>query len=332
MDVAVRMSKLLSSSLFLSKMNVIQSIPDLSSVPGPAYLAVGVFDGVHLGHQAVVQRAMDDARRESGGHAVAVTFHPHPMKVLRPDAAPRLLTSTAHKLKVLASMGIAQTLVIPFDLEFSRTPPEKFIADLCTACRPLRQICVGYDWSFGKGRAGNVDLLTRLGRTMNFTCVGLPPVVAADGSQISSTLIRAAVEAGELARATELLGREFTILGTVVEGRKLGRTLGFPTANLAAHNEQFPPNGVYAAAAWFGGNEYAGVVNLGYRPTVNDAEAERLLELNVFDFDGDLYGMEIEVAFRAYLRSERKFAGLDELKAQIGVDVVAARKALRVMG
>ena len=310
-------------------MNVLHSIAELASVPGPAYLAVGVFDGVHRGHQAVVQRAMDDARREPGGHAVTVLFDPHPMKVLRSDAAPRLLTSTRHKLKVLASMGVAHALVIPFDLEFSRTPPEVFIANLCGACRPLRQICVGYDWSFGKGRAGNVDLLTRLGRTMNFTCVGLPPVVAADGVQISSTLIRAAVEAGELARATELLGREFTILGTVMEGRKLGRTLGFPTANLAAHNEQFPPNGVYAAVAWLGGKEYAGVINLGLRPTVSEGEPERLLELNVFDFDGDLYGMEIEVAFRAYLRTERKFAGLDELKAQIARDCDAARKALR---
>ena len=302
------------------------------ALPGPAYLAVGVFDGVHRGHQAVVQRAMDDARREPGGHAVAVLFDPHPMKVLRPNAAPRLLTSTPHKLKELASMGVENALVISFDLEFSRTPPEKFIADLCAACRPLREICVGYDWSFGKGRAGNVDLLTRLGRTMNFTCVGLPPVMAEDGLQISSTLIRAAVEAGDLTRAAELLGREFTILGTVIEGRKLGRTLGFPTANLAAHNEQFPPNGVYAAVARFDGKEYSGVINLGFRPTVTDGEPERLLELNVFDFEGDLYGKEIEVAFRKYLRSEQKFAGLDELKAQIARDCIAARDALRVAG
>ena len=313
-------------------MNVIQSISELSALPGPAYLAVGVFDGVHRGHQAVVQRAMDDAHREAGGHAVAVTFDPHPMKVLRPDAAPRLLTSTRHKLKVLEAMGVAHVLVIPFDLEFSRTPPETFIAELCAACRPLRQICVGYDWSFGKGRAGNVDLLTRLGRTMNFTCVGLPPVVAADGLQVSSTLIRAAVEAGELTRAAELLGREFAILGDVVKGRELGRTLGFPTANLAAHNEQFPPNGVYAARARFGGREWTGVVNLGVRPTVGNGAAERLLELHVFDFDGDLYGAEIEVAFGQNLRPEQKFDGLDALKAQIALDCAAARKLLARRG
>ncbi len=310
-------------------MNIIRSISDLSCVPGPAYLAVGVFDGVHLGHQSVVRRAMDDAKRESGGHAVAVTFDPHPMKVLRPDAAPRLLTSSPHKLKVLAELGVGHTLVIPFDLEFSRTPPEVFIESLATACRPLREICVGYDWSFGKGRAGNVDLLTRLGRAQNFVCVGLPPVVAADGAQISSTLVRAAVEAGELPRAAELLGREYTILGTVIEGRKLGRTLGFPTANLAAHNEQFPPNGVYAARAKIAGVERSGVLNLGVRPTVEGGPAERLLELHVFDFEGDLYGTEIEVAFHAFLRSEQRFANLDALKSQIAADCDAARAALR---
>jgi riboflavin kinase / FMN adenylyltransferase len=313
-------------------MNIIQSIPELTSVPGPAYLAVGVFDGVHLGHQSVVRRAMDDAQREPGGHVVAVTFHPHPMKVLRPDAAPRLLTSTPHKLKVLGELGVGHTLVIPFDLEFSRTPPETFIENLASACRPLREICVGYDWSFGKGRAGNVDLLTRLGRARNFVCVGLPPVVTADGVQISSTLIRAAVEAGEMDRAAEMLGREYTILGTVVEGRKLGRTLGFPTANLAAHNEQFPPNGVYAARATIAGRVRTGVLNLGVRPTVAGGSPERLLELHVFDFEGDLYGAEIEVAFHAYLRSERRFDNLEALRAQIESDCLAARDALRVMG
>jgi riboflavin kinase/FMN adenylyltransferase len=312
-------------------MDVLHSIAELASVSGPAYLAVGVFDGVHRGHQAVVRRAMDDAQRERGGHAVAVTFHPHPMKVLRPEAAPRLLTSTPHKLKVLAAMGIGHTLVIPFDLEFSRTPPEEFIGNLVSACRPLREICVGYDWAFGKGRAGNVDLLTRLGRAHNFACVGLPPVVTSDGAQISSTLIRAAVEAGDLNRAAELLGREYTILGTVVEGRRLGRTLGFPTANLAAHNEQFPPNGVYAARALIAGKSQTGVLNLGVRPTIEGGPAERLLELFVFDFDGELYGEEIEVAFHAYLRPERKFANLDELKSQIGNDVSAARAALKIM-
>ena len=191
---------------------------------------------------------------------------------------------------------------------------------------------MGYDWSFGKNRAGNVDLLTRLGGEWGFACVGLPPVKAPDGRQVSSTVIRAAVEAGRLDEAARLLGREFTILGTVREGRRLGRTLGFPTANLAAHNEQFPPNGVYAADAWLDGNVSVpprrGILNLGVRPTVENEAGERLLELHLFDFGGDLYGREIEVAFRRFLRPERKFAGLDALKAQIARDCEEARKGL----
>lgn len=312
-------------------MSVFRAISDLTTLEGPTYLAIGVFDGVHRGHRAVIERALADARRESGGHAVVVTFEPHPMRVLRPEAAPRLLTSPSHLLKVLARVGVPNVLVLPFDRDFAARTPEEFIGELVRACRPLRQICVGYDWSFGRGRSGNVDSLTRLGREFGFTCVGLPPVLDREGRQISSTLIRAAVAEGDFARAAELLGREFTILGTVQGGRKLARTLGFPTANLAAHNEQFPPNGVYAAVAWLEGREHPGILNLGVRPTV-DGSGERVLELHLFDFAGDLYGRDVEVAFRHFLRSEQKFAGLDTLKAQIGLDCAQARAVLGVRG
>lgn len=305
-------------------MSVFRTIPALAALEGPSYLAIGVFDGVHRGHRAVIERALEDARREPGGHAVVVTFEPHPMRVLRPEAAPRLLTSPPHLLKVLARLGVPNVLVLPFDRAFAARAPEDFIGDLVRHCRPLRQICVGYDWSFGRGRSGNVDSLTRLGREFGFTCVGLPPVLDRAGQQISSTLIRGAVAEGDFARAAELLGREFTILGTVIAGRKLARTLGFPTANLAAHNEQFPPNGVYAAAAWVDGRERPGILNLGVRPTV-DGSGERLLELHIFDFEGDLYGRDIEVAFRRFLRPEQKFSGLEALKAQIALDCAEAR-------
>jgi len=253
------------------------------------------------------------------------------MRVLRPEAAPRLLTSPSHLLKVLARIGVPNVLVLPFDRDFAARTPEEFIGELVRACRPLRQICVGYDWSFGRGRSGNVDSLTRLGREFGFTCVGLPPVLDREGQQISSTLIRAAVAEGNLGRAAELLGREFTILGTVQAGRKLARTLGFPTANLAAHNEQFPPNGVYAAVAWLEGREHPGILNLGVRPTV-DGSGERVLELHLFDFAGDLYGRDVEVAFRHFLRPEQKFAGLAALKAQIELDCAQARAALGARG
>ena len=298
--------------------------PSALSGLGPAYLAVGVFDGVHLGHQTVIGRAVADARREPGASAVVVTFDPHPLRVLRPDAAPRLLTSTRHKFQFFAELGATHCLALPFDPVFAATPPETFITALSQAARPLREICVGFNWSFGRGREGNLDLLTRLGERLGFAVVGLPSVVV-DGETVSSTLIRQAVETGDLERAARFLGREFTILGTVVAGRQLGRQLGYPTANLAAHNEQFPPNGVYAVEAQWQGRTYPGVVNLGFRPTVAEPGGERLLELHLFDFDQQIYGDDVEVKFRAFLRPEQRFAGVEALRAQIARDAEQAR-------
>lgn len=307
-------------------MEILRSVHDLNAI-GPAYLAIGVFDGVHLGHQAVIARALEDSRREAGGVAVAVTFDPHPLRVLRPEHAPRLLTSTRHKERIIAAQGVPRLLRLPFDAELAATPPERFIASLAAAAQPLREICVGYGWSFGRGRAGNLDVLTRLGERLGFAVVGLPSVTV-DGQVASSTLIRTAVERGDLAMAARFLGREFTILGTVIRGRQLGRQLGFPTANLAAHNEQFPPDGVYAAEAVLDGSTHGGVVNLGQRPTVEKPGGERLLELHLFDFERDIYGQEVEVRFRGYLRGERKFGGLEELRAQIALDTAEAARLL----
>jgi riboflavin kinase/FMN adenylyltransferase len=302
---------------------VLRNIPDLGRLPGPLFLAIGVFDGVHLGHQAVIRRALSGAQRD-GGTAVAVTFDPHPVRVLRPDQAPRLLTSTAHKLRLIRNLGVANQLVIHFDREFAGTEPEDFIRALAAACHPLREICVGFEWSFGKGRAGNLALLERLGAQLGFDEVGVP-AVEMDGEIVSSTLIRKAVESGDLDRAARLLGRPFTILGTVVKGDQLGRKIGFPTANLSAHNEQYPPNGVYAVEVQRGLEKLDGVVNIGVRPTIANASGERVLEAHLFDFSGDLYGEDLEITFRKFLRPEQKFAGLDALKAQIARDVEAAR-------
>ena len=312
-------------------MHLLPHPADLAAL-GPAYLAVGVFDGVHLGHRAVIGRAVDDARREPGAASVVVTFDPHPLKVLRPEAAPRLLTSAAHKRQVFAALGATHCLTLPFDAEFSVTPPEEFIGGLARAGRPLREICVGFNWSFGRGRAGNLELLNRLGERYGFAVVGLPSVTV-DEETVSSTRIRHAVERGDLAAAARMLGREFTVLGTVVRGQQLGRQLGFPTANLAAHNEQFPPDGVWAVEAVLpdGGGEqrrHPGIVNLGYRPTVAQPGGERLLELHLFDFDADLYGQDVEVAFHHFLRPEQKFEGVEALRAQIGRDAAEAKHRL----
>jgi riboflavin kinase/FMN adenylyltransferase len=307
-------------------LQTLTSIAELSSVRSPIYLAIGVFDGVHLGHQAVIQRASEDARGGEGA-AVVVTFDPHPVRVLRPDQAPRLLSSTAHKKRLIQPLGAGYLLILPFDLEFAATPPEQFIRNLAAACHPLREICVGHTWSFGKGRAGNLELLAKLGDQLGFQEIGVP-AVEVDGQIVSSTLIRGAIEVGDFAAAARLLGRDYTVLGTVVEGDRLGRKLGFPTANLSAHNEQFPPNGVYAVEASLDGRTLAGVANIGVRPTIRNASGERIFEVHLFDFQEEIYGLDLEIRFRSFLRGEQKFGSLEELRLQIGRDAEAARAEL----
>ena len=309
-------------------MNVLRSITALSNLPGPLFLAIGVFDGVHLGHQAVISTSARHAR-QAGGMPVVVTFDPHPAKVLRPQDAPHLLTATQHKIALIRDLGVGHLLVLRFDLTFAATAPEEFVRQLVTNSRPLQEICVGHEWSFGKGRAGNLSLLKQLGLAHNFNVVGVE-AVKVNGEVVSSTAIRKAVADGNLVKATQMLGREYTILGTVIAGEKLGRKLGFPTANLSAHSEQFPPNGVYVTEARLDGTLYRGVANLGYRPTVSGEKRERLLELHLFDLDREIYGEEMEVRFLRYLRPEQKFENVEALKAQISRDVEQARESFSV--
>ena len=304
---------------------ILHSISELADIGGPVVLAAGVFDGFHLGHRAVVERALADARAVAATPGI-VTFDPHPATVLRPQSAPPLLTSTRHKIRLLAGAGIAHVLVLNFDAAFAAKPPEQFIAELAAACRPLREICVGEDWAFGKGRAGNISLLATLGKKLGFDAIGLPPVMV-EGKSVSSTAVRAAVEGGALATAAHLLGREFSVLGTVIEGRRLGRTLGFPTANVRPESEQLPPNGVYAVRAAIDGKSHAGVANIGVRPTVSSEGAQLLVEVHLFDFSENLYGRDIEVFFERFVRPEQKFPSIDALRAQIASDVANARAA-----
>lgn len=308
-------------------MRVLRSIPELAQIPGPVFLAIGVFDGVHLGHQAVISTAAKHAQ-ETGGTAVVVTFDPHPAKILRPQESPRLLTATAHKIALIKQLGVSHLLVLTFDRELASTMPEEFVRQLVSAAQPLREICVGQEWSFGRNRAGNLTLLKKLGAEWDFNVVGVEPVKG-DGVVVSSTAIRRAVEAGDFASAAKMLGREYTVLGTVESGKHLGRSLGFPTANLSAHNEQFPPNGVYAAEAQLDGERFRGVMNLGVRPTIAGDSPSRVLELHLFDFDRDIYGSDIEVRFLRYLRPERKFENLAALRAQIAHDVEEAQSCFK---
>jgi len=305
-------------------MEILRSIPELERLTGPLFLAIGVFDGVHRGHQAVISTSAGHARA-SNGTPVVVTFDPHPEKVLRPQAAPHLLSATQHKIALIRALGVEHLLIITFDKQFAATEPEDFVQTLVAHSKPLREICVGHEWSFGKNRRGNLDLLKTLGSKMTFDVVGIRPVKI-NGAVVSSTAIRQAIERGDLVKAAEMLGREYTILGTVTHGDNLGKKIGFPTANLSAHSEQFPPNGVYAAEARIDGELYLGVINLGIRPTVSGGRSERVLEIHLFDFNRDIYGHDVEVRFLKFLRPEKKFENLDALVRQIRQDVQQARE------
>src|ERR1700756_1218071 len=309
-------------------METLRSIPELSELRGPVFLAMGVFDRVHPGHQAAISPSAEHARA-ANGTPVVVTFDPHPEKILRPEAAPHLLTATPHKIALIRDLGVRHLLIIAFDKKFAATEPEDFVQQLVNDSKPLREICVGHEWSFGKNRRGNLELLKKLGAQFDFNVVGIPPVTV-NGEVVSSTTIRQAVEEGDLTKAAEMLGREYTILGTVVRGDDLGKKIGFPTANLSAHSEQFPPNGVYFAEARLDGVVYPGVVNLGYRPTISSGRSDRTLEIYLLDFDRDIYGKDLELRFVRYLRPEEKFDSVDALARQIERDVQQARELARL--
>jgi riboflavin kinase/FMN adenylyltransferase len=312
-------------------MKVLRSIPELAEVTAPVVLAIGVFDGLHLGHRAVLSRAQEEAVR-IGAQAVPLSFDPHPARVLRPEHPPLLLTATAHKLRLLAAMGFEQTLLLPFDASLRDTTADAFVTSLATAGRPLAAVCVGHQWSFGRGREGNLALLARLGAQFRFAEIGVPEVQWA-GEPVSSTRIRNAIAAGNLTLASQMLGRKYTVLGEVAHGRALGRTLGFPTANLAPLSEQLPPNGVYAVRAKVlpeHGKDLClrGVANLGTRPTMDSGESRPLLEVHLFDFSEDLYGQRLEVEFVSFLRGEFRFESLALLQDQIQQDAELARRIL----
>lgn len=307
-------------------MEILTDIADLGRVGGPLHLAIGVFDGVHRGHQAVVEAARRSAT-ESGGTVVVVTFDPHPIELLSPENAPRLLTASAHKLHLLERcFGVGHVLVVPFTWEFAEQTGGQFVESLLAAAPSagIARICVGRDWQFGKGRSGDIALLESLGERCGFAVSGVE-TVEVRGAPVSSTRIREAIAAGDFAVAGELLGRVYTVFGTVIRGRQLGRTIGFPTANLTVHSEQLPPTGVYAVRATGSGDSWNGVANLGYRPTVEGGEVKRLLEVHLFGLDAEIYGEDLEVEFVEFIRPEQKFEGLEALREQIRRDVAAAR-------
>lgn len=301
-------------------MEVLGDLAALRNVRGPVYLAIGVFDGVHRGHQALVAEAQADAAK-TGGTAVVMTFEPHPMMYFQHSQPPLRLSSPRHKEVLLGRLGATHLAVLPFEAGRAGQTAGEFVSDLLANCRPLGGIVVGAGWKFGKGRTGDVDFLRKMGREHGFEVDGIPAVTL-DGEAISSTAIRLAVSLGDLGFAAKALGRAYSVMGAVVPGRKLGRKLGFPTANLDPCGLQLPPDGVYAGLATWRGASRRAMINLGVRPTVGD-DPRRVLEVHLPDFDGNLYGEDLEVEFRRFIRPEQKFASVDELRVQIARDVAS---------
>jgi riboflavin kinase/FMN adenylyltransferase len=292
----------------------------------PVALAIGVFDGVHLGHQEVISRAVAWSRT-AGGLAVVATFDRHPNVVVAPEQAPPAIQPTSLRLRAFAGLGVDATWLIRFDPAFSRQTGEEFVRRTVAEFGAVARICVGGDFQFGHRRSGNVALLERLGRELGYITEAVAPL-AHDGEVVSSTRIRELIRAGALDQAGRLLGRPYALAGAVVRGDQLGRRLGFPTANLDLAGLLLPPNGVYAVRVAGGDRGLPGVMNLGFRPTVAGGRPELRAEVHLLDWVGDLYGRELTVWPVRRLRGEVRFASPAELQAQIARDVVAARAVL----
>lgn len=289
-------------------------------------IALGMFDGVHLGHQHVVRQAVLDARA-LGACPVAVTFHPHPLAVVHPERAPRLLQSPGQRLQALASLGLDATVLLPFDRTLASVDGPGFVERLAQGFGRLRSITVGQGFHFGQGRSGDVTLLRALGRTLGFVTHDVAPIHIGP-ERVSSTRVRAALREGRLGVVAELLGRPYALGGTVVAGRRLGRQLGFPTANIEVPGLELPPLGVYAARAILDGGRQRAVLNLGRRPTVEGGASEPLLEVHLLDAGPDLYGRDLEVEPVQMLRPERRFSSLEALREQVLRDTADAKDVL----
>jgi riboflavin kinase/FMN adenylyltransferase len=307
-------------------MIILKAIEELAGLKGPIVLAAGTFDGVHLGHQALIRRAMEEAA-SYGGTAVVMTFDRHPASLLRPESAPNLLTRNAEKISLIEKLGVSALLLLPFTSELAAVSALDFIKELVASCQPLRAICVGSQWSYGRGGEGNIARLREFGSEWNFDVIQIDPVETT-GTPISSTRVRAAVASGNLTEAATCLGRPFLLSGTVVSGAGLGAKIGFPTANLDVDGMQLPPNGVYAAKVRQGESILRGVCNIGLRPTIEASAAAPVVEVHLFDFSANLVGETLSLEFVKFLRPEQKFSGIDELKEQIARDSTDARKTL----
>ena len=289
-------------------------------------VTVGTFDGVHRGHWAVLQEIRERAATR-GLRSVLVTFHPHPLKVVRPDSAPPLLTTPVEKKEILAESGLDYAVFLRFTVALSRYAPERFVDEVLIGRLGVRELVIGYDHGFGRGRSGDAETLRRIGEARGFDVDVVPPVHAGE-TAISSTRIRSAIASGDLADARAGLGRDYGMRAVVVRGDGRGRTLGFPTANLGGlpSDKALPPAGVYAVRGSVRAGVFDGALHIGPRPTFPGAVPS--IELHLIDFDGDLYGEEVRVDFVERVRDVQRFESVDDLIAQLHRDVRRARAIL----
>jgi len=308
-----------------------QLFNDLKAISQPfenAVVTTGNFDGVHLGHQALFHEVIERADA-IGGTSVAITFEPHPIRVLKKNGHPPLITLLDQKTELIESTGVDVLIVIPFSMEFAAFTAREFVVDILVKKIGMRAMVVGSDYSFGRNREGNLALLRELAGEIGFEVVVRDWIQGPDNKsdRVSSTRVRELVKAGDMARTRKHLGRYYQIRGKVATGRNRGgRLLGFPTANINLQDELSPRTGVYAVTVECQGTQLKGVANIGYSPTFDDHIFT--VEVHILDFDQDIYGEDIRVNFIHRLRAEQKFNGIDELSEQINKDVVQAREIL----
>lgn len=295
---------------------------DNAGISRGTVLTLGVFDGLHLGHQKIMQTVVERAK-EVGAVPTAITFDPHPRSVLFPDMSPPLLQTLDQRLANFEFLGIEQTIVIRFDKDFAAQDAEIFLHDVVFERLQAREVYLGKGFAFGKDRGGNIELLRRMSRELGFVADEVDEV-ALRGRRISSSQIRELLAEGRVNLARRMLGRPYGVEGQIVRGFQRGRTIGFPTANLKPQNRVIPKFGVYATATLIDGQWRRSITNVGVRPTF-DEEKTPSIETFVFDFDGDLYGDVLRVRFLHRIRDERKFNGIEELKGQIERDTATAR-------
>lgn len=308
---------------------MVQVVTDWRDLPEDlrgAAVAIGAFDGVHRGHQAVISATREAAER-LGAPLAVVSFAPHPRRWFQPEAAPFRLMTTDQMARALAPLGVERLYLLPFDAEMAAMTDAQFAAEILSLGLGIRHAAVGFDFTYGKGRSGSPDGLRRHGKQLGFTVSVIDRLDDPDGLKLSSSAVREALKAGDMARAATILGRPFAIQGEVVHGEKRGRTIGVPTANVRLGNYMRPAYGVYATRTHLAdGRVIDGVANLGIRPMFEIEEP--LLEVWLLDFAGDLYGQTIETELVALLRGEMNFDSLDALKTQIDADAAAARSVL----